>query len=251
VVSLDDGESFSTYADMDDMNWVLGACPSTGPSARWNDTQLQSAWMSAASGDNRIYFSAVSVSDVSALDQQLIHPAPSNESQNYPSIDGNDLISGIAGELLISGQRNIFISISEDEFQSEFYLVLTSDESGNQVRPHLKFDGTGFHLVYSDNGGDAVTYRYITQGNGISEGTNGRLIAYPQPAQDHVRITVPESGKVSSVEIRDIYGRLCSGQFDNVSEREIRVCLGDLSPGTYMIQLRCQDSVYSTKIIKD
>jgi len=90
VYSTDNGVTFDWGGNMEELNWHVTSCPSTGPHGIFYGDSLYSVSTSRVSGSNRIYIGASSAT--STLDfQYLVSPVPptnANGSQNYPRITG-------------------------------------------------------------------------------------------------------------------------------------------------------------------
>lgn len=57
-ISTDAGASFSTGADLDNTNWYISMCPSTGPETFLNGDSLYTVFMSESFGPPRVYISS-------------------------------------------------------------------------------------------------------------------------------------------------------------------------------------------------
>jgi hypothetical protein len=78
---------------------------------------------------------------------------------------------------------------------------------------------------------------------------NADIVAYPNPVSDRLYINInPE--KVKSVEVYDIYGKVCSAAVVNPSSPLLEISMSGLSNGLYIVKLNKGDRTESFRIIK-
>ncbi len=87
-ISTDNGNSFTSGMGVDQQNWVINSCPSSGPDGFIVGDTLFTTYMSSASGNTRVYYNKSSISagtgsPAIALDQS----AAGLVTQNYPRTD--------------------------------------------------------------------------------------------------------------------------------------------------------------------
>ncbi|MFM9984910.1 MAG: T9SS type A sorting domain-containing protein [Flavobacteriales bacterium] len=213
-ISFDNGLTFPQQADMDDLNWEIMSCPSSGPSAYVANDKIYSTWMSDASGETRVYFSSYDISNDSFEGSTEIFPTTENLNQNYPCIAGNETIRAIAFENMPTGPRDVhfYYSTSNNGFEQSNFIDLTGNLSGNQQRPHMVYANGVFHIVYTDNGGDAVVYQSISEFVGVENELREEpsITIAPNPTSNIVTISLPESiqNKDATVSVMDAQGML-------------------------------------------
>jgi hypothetical protein len=238
-VSFNGGASFALSGDLDELDWVINACPSTGPSAYLVGDEIRSAWMSGAGGESRVYFSSYDVANEMASPAQLVEEAASNQDQNFPIIAGDDNNMGIALEQIQSGQRDIYFAWTSASFEESNYQNLTESLEGNQMRPHMVWDGFIYHLVFTDNGGDAV--RYMTVNTGVNDvrdifGHSPEL--FPNPARSGSLITFSTPGtKPVTATLASVAGQSIPLLLHNQlgSDGQFQAQLPMVAPGLYSI----------------
>ena len=141
----------------------------------------------------------------------------------------------------------MFFALSENDFSEEIYLALTDLLDGNQLRPKMVFDGSSWHLVFTDNGADAVQYMKIELSSGIaSELENlGKLIMYPNPALDEVKFVMNGKAEIS------IYNSLgmVVRNFVTTGNGIVDFKLDGLDAGIYTVQVLYDHHLQSAKLI--
>jgi hypothetical protein len=161
--STDTGATFDTATDVDESDWVLNACPISGPRLHsiGNDSLL-AVWMSGATGLGRIYAATLHGSTMEKGWQFNLTPTNANSLQSFPSIAGSgDTLcvvweesgfGGNAGEILYS-----FSTTGAAGLSTYTPAMVGQATPGNQKYPDLLFENGVFHLIYQTGG--ALAYR--------------------------------------------------------------------------------------------
>ena len=240
-ISNDGGATFDANIDMDNLDWEVNVCPSSGPDGYFAGTDLKSAWMSKASGYYRIYFSSGDTQSPTSEGSVLVHDAPISQIQNRPVIAGNESVMGIAGEFTQLGMNEIFFSWSSSDFTENNYFAVTQNIAGNQLRPDIAFDGQKFHLVFTDNGVLGVTYLQLEIGgvnvDDLKQSSN--FILMPNPANEEIGLQIlgQQYSSLSQIEVRDMSGR--SVIQEKLGSGPIKILsTGQLSDGIYSYVIR-------------
>ncbi|MBI1224680.1 MAG: T9SS type A sorting domain-containing protein [Bacteroidetes bacterium] len=157
--STDAATSFTTATDVDATDWVVNACPISGPRLHQiGGDSLLALWMSGATGQGRIY-GATLHGGTMEKGWQFDFPAlnTNNSLQSFPSVAGSgDTIcvvweeSGFganAGEILYSFSQN------GAEGLTTYPLTNLTKMPGNQKYPNIQFANGVFHLIYQTGGG--------------------------------------------------------------------------------------------------
>lgn len=240
-ISNDGGATFDANIDMDDLDWEVNVCPSSGPDGYFAGTDLKSAWMSKASGYNRIYFSSGDTQSSTSGGSVLVRDAPSTQIQNRPVIAGNESVMGIAGEYTQLGMNEIFFSWSSSDFTENNYFAVTPNLAGNQLRPDIAFDGQKFHLVFTDNGILGVTYMQLEIGgvnvDDLKQNSNFTLMPNPANEQIGLQIVGQHFSASAQIEVIDMSGR--SVFQESLGNSPVKILsTGQLSDGIYSYVIR-------------
>ncbi|GEM_PF-583138 len=170
----DQSATFDAATDVDETDWLVSACPVSGPRLqRIANDSLLAVWMSGASGQGRIY-GATLHSGTMEKGWQFNFPATNTNSlQSFPSIAGSgDTLCVIWEESGFGGNAGELIygfSTTGASGLSQYELTNLTQAPGNQKYPDLSFADGFFHLVYQTVG--ALVYRRgpLAIINGISE----------------------------------------------------------------------------------
>ncbi len=186
--STDGGASFTDACDVDATDWVVNACPISGPQLHdlGNDSLL-AIWMSAATGPGRIYAATLHGGTMQKGWQFDMPAINSNALQSFPVVAGKgDTICvvyeetgfGVNGAELVYRFSNLGIQNLATVPSANFTQSL-----GNQRYPSLLFDGETFHLLYQSGG--SLDYRRgnmaiinVTTGS-LAPGKPVRLVSNP------------------------------------------------------------------------
>ncbi len=240
--SDDGGGTFPSASMIDTTNWIISACPSTGPDGFITGDSISYVWMSGAMNGSKIYIARASMGGTGAIgDHRRIHSQAQNVTQNFPKIAGSGDTLGVVWIQNVSGQMEILFSWSTTGISglSEPDTV-NVDLAGMQTTPDIAFADGSFHIVWSEMG--QVRYRRATLGMNVGvqdHDSENALIIWPNPAGDMLQLG---SNDWISAEIIDLKGSL-------VAQRKIRdstIDVSALAPGGYLLKLVGQDGTVRT-----
>jgi hypothetical protein len=252
VYSDDDGVNYASYVNVNDLNWALNSCPSTGPHGIFNNGNLLTASASAASGKYRAYLSETVTSPSLVLQSQTMMTPPGNinGAQNYPRISGkNDTIVLIWQESSPSNNdifAGITVSGSIQELVNSKALVNDST-MGSQSNPDIIYANGKVHCVFQDAISGMVIYKRGTLGmNSISQIPKQDIIVFPNPLS--TSLTIKSNLLTSSYTIYNALGGIV--QTGILTSLETEVNLSDLPNGTYQLIIG-EDQLTSFQLIKN
>lgn len=209
AASMDGALTFPIGSLVDTTGWVLNACPSSGPAAYLDGDSARYVWMSGANNGTKIYLGSAHASDLSLGPQRFVYPGqPAGVQQNFPRIAGNADTLGIVWENYANGAREIFFSWSADGPNGLSEPIMVNIETaGNQRTPDVAFaDGT-FHIVWGEQGSNAVRYRLasVVSSASVPEASTSEFKAWFDAVSGQLRWSGTMRGNVI---VRDQLGRL-------------------------------------------
>jgi hypothetical protein len=252
AVSTDGGSTFPTGIDVDNLNWVIPACPSSGPSPFLNGDTLITVFMSGASGDNRIYISTYSIStQTMGFSTQLATNISSTADQNYPFIAGNGDTLVVVWQQLNGSQVDTYYSWSLTGAAGlvNNAVLLNTSTSGNQENPHVAYSDGTFHFVWTDLASGNVKYKSATiSPNGIAESSNNAALqAYPNPANEDVIVNLNAfAGRDAIVNVTDVAGRTVQSFSTNGAAS---VAIRHQDAGVYFIEVSDETSLSTVRVV--
>ena len=252
VYSDDDGANYSSYVNVNDLNWTLNSCPSTGPHGIFNNGRLLTASASAASGKYRAYLSEIVTSPSLVLQSQTMMTPPGNINgvQNYPRISGkNDTIVLIWQENSPSN-NDIFAGITVSGSVQELVgskVIVNDSTLGSQSNPDIIYANGKIHCVFQDAISGRVIYkRGILSMNSITQIPNQDIIVFPNPLS--TSLTIKSNLLTSSYTIYNVFGEIV--QAGVLTSFQTEVNLSALPNGSYQLTIG-KDHLKSFQIIKN
>lgn len=230
--SDDAGATFPVGAEVDPTDWVINACPSSGPDAYLAGDSVRFVWMSSASGAAKAYIGSANSPDLITGIGQRLTSSVVGAVENYPRIAGNGDTLGVVWQRTTGGNSDVLFCWSVTGIMGlSIPDTVHADPTGQQRTPDIAFANGTFHIVWTDLSGTQVRYRAaaITNAIGIPENSNAAIRAWPVPATDQLHIEANRS--VEKFQLLDAAGHIAM-EFPG-DKHEVQV--GHLAPGTYRL----------------
>ena len=243
--SFDASASYSVSSEIDQTNWMIMACPSSGPSNVIVGDTLISTWMS----DGVVYYGTTNINDQQNDIQRELFPV-SVGTQNFPVIAGEGNTLGIVWQGY-NGAQDVFFSWSFTGASGLGYMVdtLTADFMGGQTRPDLKYSNGKFHVVYSD--GQDVKYMSATVGNtaALSENTieGMSFTAHQNNGLLEVKVTSQSEAEVSLKLLNSLGQQLSEKSLDLNDGITTCTLANPKSEGLYYLVLETKNGAIKTQ----
>ncbi|MDF3027266.1 MAG: hypothetical protein K0S23_1573 [Fluviicola sp.] len=153
--SIDGSASFTAAAEIDQTNWMISSCPSSGPSGVIMGDSLVSTWMS----NSDVYISSTNLNNQQIGVHRKLFPMGLGV-QNFPVIAGKGDTLAVVWQGSNGGSTDVFFTYSVTGTAGLGVNIdtLTAGTVGGQSRPDIQFSNGKFHIVYSDNVGTNVKY---------------------------------------------------------------------------------------------
>ncbi|HHG86315.1 MAG TPA: T9SS type A sorting domain-containing protein [Bacteroidetes bacterium] len=215
--STDGGQNFGAGIDLDSTDWVLAACPSSGPAAHIQNDSIFSFFMSAASGKQRIYMGAAHLDSLDSGFNRMLNPGIAvNTGQNYPAVAGKGDTIGVVWAHYDSSSSSIYMKYSftgvAGLFNQPAFSIVDS-VMGAHDYPDIAFENGVFHIVWSNQSLSSVMYRRLAidsfvVGLPVSAPENTLQIA-PNPVKETAHISWKIAGNESgNLRIMNVAGKL-------------------------------------------
>lgn len=245
VHSNNGGLSYDFEGNVDQSNWYITGCPSTGPHGTIVGSQLLSTFASSASGNSRNY---VSVSDLtSGLSyQSTLTVSDPTSNQNYPRISSSGDTVVLAWREYFGASSEIYLSVASGGQFTDLIdngIIANQSIQGTQTNPDVKVQNSSVHLCYQDDYQNAVIYRYgvIQDVSGLNSVSSTDIAIYPNPAKHTITI--------SNLNIEKVF------LLDNVGRRhELPMSSGgstlnveEIAAGVYVLHLKLNDGSFIEK----
>lgn len=152
VMSFNNGVTFDSIKKVDLNNWILNACPSTGPDGHFGTDSLYSVFSSGATSPMQAYISVINASTMQVGTHKVI--STSTDMQQYPRIAGNKDTIGIVWQ---QGNKVMF-SYSKNGVAALSNVLMVNDSLDLSSNPDIAYSNQVFHIVWQSNSG-MVHYR--------------------------------------------------------------------------------------------
>jgi len=233
--STDGSASFTASGEIDQTNWMISSCPSSGPSGVIMGDSLVSTWMS----NSDVYISSTNLNDQQIGTHRKLSPMGLG-TQNFPVIAGKGDTLAIVWQNT-NGSNEVFFTYSVTGTAGLGVNIdtLTLGSTGSQTRPDIQFSNGKFHVVYSDNVGNNVKYLQGT----IDPNSLG--LNEPE-ANDKIEIfTVQTEGK-TALHVKSELSTESTIQLINSAGQQVSVTKQQISKGisTISIPENIQKGIY-------
>jgi len=158
-ISSDGGNSFPQGIPVDQKNWVIPACPASGPDGVIIGDTLYTAFMSGAGGSNLVYLSKSSLSSMTgSTGIRVTGTFAGLTQQNYPRIAGAGNALAIAWKQIVNGGDQLalrFTSNIANGFSAGYDTVDLNDITNTDVA----ITNGNIFIVWEDDASGTVKYR--------------------------------------------------------------------------------------------
>jgi hypothetical protein len=258
AISNDGGSMFMNGLQIDQTDWIVNACPSSGPDGIIIDDSLYSVFMSAGNGTNRVYFSRSSLSSLSdGEDIRLKNDFDGLMIQNYPRIANYGNAAAVVWKQNANSSSEIpllFTSDISNGFPVNYDTVAFMDIYGLE-NADVAVSANAVHVVWQNSSSDQVLYRKgiyaspevtITKNNLLSY----KLSIYPNPAQSITQISIDGNEQIESIQVCRFDGSVIFEQEEiNVSNYSLSTI--NFNAGTYLISIEDKSgNRYNAALIK-
>jgi hypothetical protein len=251
--STDGSASFTAAAEVDQTNWSVNSCPSSGPSGVIMGDSVVTTWMSA--GD--VYISSASLSDQQIGVHRQLFPMGVG-IQNFPVIAGKGDTLAVVWQGMNGSYTDVFFTYSVTGTAGLGVNIdtLTQGTSGAQTRPDIQFSNGKFHIVYSNNVGTNVVYLQGTidpASLSLNEPSEKDLIQIFTIQNEGKTILQVKSGleTIASVQLINSTGQEVSSSKQQITKGVSTVSVPEgIQKGIYFVLLETKEGrVYKQKVV--
>lgn len=187
-VSTDGAASFGDGEPIDNTNWNINMCPSSGPDGYIAGDTVRAVWMSGAGGFNRIHMRSAHLPELTPGPPRYVHNAvPLSVIQNHPRIAGSGDTLGVVWQQYGGGNMAILFSHSVTGTSGLSVPDTVAIGSTSAIEtPDIAYANGTFHIVWSSNTSGTVRYRSATLLNttDVAESASSTWQVWPQPVGD-------------------------------------------------------------------
>ena len=256
-ISTNGGSSFTQGMPIDQGNWMLMNCPSSGPDAVILEDTLHSVFMSQESGSALVYMSKSSISAAQgATGIPIIGMQSGITSQNYPRIasDGPAMAVVWRQNFNMNAQIPIlFTNNIQAGFPAAYDSVIVGSGMSAVVNVDVAVANGEVHVVWQDDASGSVKYR---KGNytpfvGRAEPLKDAFRLFPNPTQGVVQMSVHVSVFQPNMKwiVSDLTGKvMCNFEMKEYAEK-VEIETNGWDSGIYLVQLQSTERLISRKLV--
>lgn len=246
-ISTDDGATFPQTLDVDNSDWIVNSCPASGPDAFYAGDSLYTTWMSAGSGDSRIYIASVHSENGGIGYSGLIqHTPPSGINENFVRADGNGQDIGVVYQAWHQGETDCHLIVSQSGINGfGETLRLGAVQDGAQRYPDIAYHNGVYHIVYDDSEAGHLMYQRAFFGNVGIEENLALGVRMWSPFAGALNIHIKEINDDYNVELLDVTGR----PTQSLTTNTILTTMVGVIPGVYFVRIQNNNSTLVRKVM--
>jgi hypothetical protein len=257
-LSEDNGTSFSSTENLDNLGWLINACPSTGPHGVIIGDSAYVVSASRGEGSYRVYVSTTGLSGGLTLNSVQIMDEPTStagDAQNFPRISGSGDTLVVVWEEKESGNSDILYSVATDgnsQTLGAFKAKVNADLMGFQGKPDVIFKNGYVHVVYQDLATDNVIYRRgtIADVTEINEMDGVVLDVYPNPTTQIITVNGLNKNNIADIKTINTLGQEFSFSSKWISTNSVQLDFGStIKKGVYFLQFVLENGTSISKAI--
>jgi hypothetical protein len=250
-ISNDGGNTFPDSVEVDNTNWMVMSCPSSGPDGVIVGDTLYSVFRSSASG-SRFFLSKASISNAQFTSAgQYAANFSGLGSQDYPRIANTGNTVAMVWKQVVNGASKLCFSLTSDVTDG-FETAYDTLASTGVTNADIALTPGAIHVVWEDVASGTVRYRKgtYTPVNVEELAKSGlNLMVYPNPAHDKFTVSSKDVGTVQECSLVDQAGRRL--QLSSVTENgDHSFSLAGVAQGIYAVLITdTSGKVYSSKVL--
>ncbi len=248
-VSTNNGTSFTGGMNVDQQNWLLLSCPSTGPDGFIIGDTVYSSFMNGTGGMNLVYYNKNSIS---TLNGSAGIPATGAiaglTQQNYSRIANSGNAAAMVWKQVISGNSELPLLFTTD-IKNGFTAPYNTIASSNVTNTDVDLQNGNIIVLWQDNNAGTVKYRMGTYNSGTSineRNTVTKLSVYPNPVFNTLTLDY-DTEKFESISLTDAQGKLVSSFKSEIHA----IDFSNLPKGIYFVNFNSGSKSVAKKIIKN
>lgn len=244
-ISNDKGSTFVGGMNIDQQNWNIPTCPSTGPDGVIIGDTLYATFMSTASGTAKVYFSKSSISTMTgSVAMPVTGMIPGLTLQNFPRMASDGTAMAVVWKQKVSGNDQCVL-----QFTNNIAMGLSAAYDTVDLNDIMNVDvalnnGTLF-VIWQDNNSGTIKYRSgtYTSVTAIDENISQSFFSiFPNPSTGIVN--VESETVIEEIIVTNLLGQIIYQSSPN--EKNVKVNIDKI--GTYFVNLRSGEESTSKQV---
>ena len=250
VISYDRGVTFTDWISVDDHQWSIMACPSTGPDARLTNNQTTlTVYKTEESGEPKLFLNEYSIPSDASLSLTKISSS-SVPNVNYPQLASSGDNIGIVWEGF-SNSTDIFFNASTSGTSGldTNNIINITDKIGAQSKPDIIYYNNSYYVIYADL--SSLKFVEISEALAINEiQKNEPLEVFPNPVKNLLNLKLPITGaKNIQIVIIDMNGKVVYSKIHPNNELT-QIDVSTLPAGVYSVEAKGGNTTTKSIITK-
>lgn len=254
-VSSDGGASFTSGYNLDQLNWNINACPSSGPDGFILNNTLYSTNMNGSSGNIYSYYNTFDIPTLTPSNSSLISSSVTGiNSQNYPRTSNKGNAVGYIWRQ-DDGTDKACVRFS-NEINASFPTGYDTVATNYVINADIAVGSSEVWTVWEDISTNTVKYRmgtYESSSSLINENKSLDLEVYPNPTDEFWTVSFRSDSQKALLQLISLDGKIIL--YKNIYSDEFYfteyITSASLSSGTYFLHLNSGQNSTVKKLVKN
>lgn len=249
-VSTDDANSFTFGLNLDQLNWNINSCPSSGPDGFIIDDNLYSTSMNGGFSSPYAYYGNA---DLNAMTSGVGSLLSTNilgiSNENFPRTDNNGLAAAYVWKQ-VDGGNAACVRFSNDivsDFPQEYDTVATDFV----INADVVVSSDKVWVVWEDIASNTVKYRcgtYTPAGLSIEKQEGSVVEIYPNPSTNEWNVDLSQFSDLVQIELLGQDGKRI--MLRNEQSKLIKIESVNLPNGIYFLNISNENVFEQFKLVK-
>jgi hypothetical protein len=250
-ISTDGGNTFPDSVEVDNTNWMVMSCPSSGPDGVVIGDTLYSVFRSSVSG-SRFYLSKTSISTPQLISAgQFAANFTGLTLQDYPRIANTGSSVALVWKQVVGTSSKLCFSFTSN-VTTGFTTVYDTLASSGVTNGDVAITPGAVHVVWEDVASGTVKYRKgtytpVSVEEIANSGTN--IQVYPNPANAYFTVSTKDITSVTECILVDNSGKRIALTTTQIAGK-LSFSISGIAQGLYAVIIKDKEGhTYSSKLM--
>jgi hypothetical protein len=251
-LSTNNSTSFPTGFAIDNNNWMIMSCPSSGPDGVIIGDTIYSTFMSEGTGSTLCYLSKSSISNGAVNTVSNLSGSMPGLSQNFPRIASSGNATAIVWVQNFNGTTLLPILFNKN-ISGGLPAAYDTVDLADITNADVAMSNGNIFVVWQDDNSGTVKYRkgtYPVTPAMTTEINSPLFSIYPNPSGDFWQVSISNNQDALSYTLTDINGRIVSAELINKANSSFKIPNSNLSAGQYILTIQSSNKNYNYKLVK-
>ena len=244
-ISTDGGNTFTYGMPIDQHNWSVFVCPSTGGDAVIIGDTLYSVFMNGSGGTNLCYMNTSSISEMTGSQGiELTDPIPGLSLQSYPRMCSDGTAMAVVWKQIVNGNDQCLLRFTND-ISNGLPMPYDTVDLDHIVSADVAIHDGKIFVVWQDDNAGTIKMRSgsFNSTTGIHDaGLSNQFSVFPNPASSGFQIV--NSQLIDEVSITNVIGQKMFYSRPGLKKVSVHI----ETAGIYFISVRSNRQM-STKLL--